>query len=70
LFETTLADMERVLGADHLDALTTRNDLAKAYEAAGRDPEAIPLLETNLASMERVLRADRFDTLGSPDDRM
>jgi hypothetical protein len=31
----TLADAERVLGADHPDTLTSRNNLAGAYESAG-----------------------------------
>jgi hypothetical protein len=31
-----LADRERVLGADHPDTVTTRNNLAHAYEDADR----------------------------------
>jgi hypothetical protein len=31
----TLADRERVLGADHPDTLTSRNDLAAAKRAPG-----------------------------------
>jgi Tetratricopeptide repeat len=39
LYEQTLADQLRVLGADHPDTLTSRDNLAAAYEAAGRgDP--------------------------------
>ena len=37
--------MERPLGLDHLDTLTTRNNLAVAYRDAGRAAEAIPLVE-------------------------
>ena len=41
LLEQTLADRERVLGADHPDTLRTRNNLATAYRDAGRAAEAI-----------------------------
>ena len=61
----TLADAERVLGADHPDTLTSRNNLAAAYQAGGRLEEAIPLYERTLADAERVLRADHPDTLTS-----
>jgi len=43
LHEQTLADYERVLGADHPDTLKTRNNLANAYEVAGRTAEAITI---------------------------
>jgi hypothetical protein len=43
LHEQTLADRERILGPDHPDALTSRNNLAETYGAAGRAAEAIPL---------------------------
>jgi Tetratricopeptide repeat len=36
LFERTLADCERILGKHHPDTLTSRNNLAGAYEAAKR----------------------------------
>jgi tetratricopeptide (TPR) repeat protein len=61
----TLADCERVLGADHWDTLSSRNNLARAYQSAGRLREAIPLYERTLADAERVLGADRPDTLSS-----
>ena len=35
LYEQTLADRERVLGPEHPDTLTTRNNLAYAYQSAG-----------------------------------
>ena len=56
---------ERVLGADHPDTLTARNNLADAYVSAGRLDEAIPLFERTLADHERVLGADHPDTLTS-----
>ncbi|HTP16652.1 MAG TPA: tetratricopeptide repeat protein [Streptosporangiaceae bacterium] len=34
LYEHTLADRERVLGSDHPQTLTSRNNLAYAYKAA------------------------------------
>ena len=50
-----VADSERVLGETHPDTLTSRNNLAAAYRAAGRLDEAIPLYERTLADRERVL---------------
>ena len=61
----TLADAERVLGADHPDTLSSRNNLAGAYQEAGRVEEAIPLYERTLADAERVLGADHPQTLTS-----
>jgi len=63
--EQLLADQERVLGADHPDTLTSRNNLANAYHDAGRAAEAITLHEQTLAARERILRADHPDTLQS-----
>ena len=62
LFKRTLADCERVLGADHPNTLRSRNNLAMCYRAAGRTAEAIPMLERTLADCERVLGADHPDT--------
>ncbi len=39
-FERTLADYEHVLGETHHTTLTTRNNLALAYQDAGRLAEA------------------------------
>jgi hypothetical protein len=47
-----------VLRAGHPDTLTSRNNLAMSYRAAGRTAEAIPLLEQTLADCERMLGAD------------
>ena len=57
---------ERIRGPDHPDTLTSRNNLAYAYQAAGRLDEAIALYEQTLADYERVLGADHPDTLSSP----
>ena len=61
--EPLVADIERVLGADHPFTLATRNNLAVVYQAAGRTAEAIILHEQNLAARERVLGADHPDSL-------
>lgn len=65
---TVLADCERVLGPDHPDTLTTRSDLAAAYQSAGRQCEAIRLYERNVADFERVLGPDHPSTLISRSD--
>jgi hypothetical protein len=52
--EPLIADCERGRGADHPDTLQSRNNLATAYQEAGRTAEAIPLLEQTLADYERV----------------
>ncbi|MDR0848899.1 MAG: tetratricopeptide repeat protein, partial [Propionibacteriaceae bacterium] len=57
-----LADMERVLGSDHPSTLASRNNLAGAYESAGRLGEAISLFEAALVDRERVLGSDHPDT--------
>ena len=58
LYEQVLADSIRVLGEDHPDTLTSRNNLACAYESAGRLTEAIGQFERLLAYCLRVLDTD------------
>ncbi len=60
-----VADRERVLGETHPDTLTSRNNLAAAYQDAGRLAEAIPLYERTLADRERVQGETHPDTLTS-----
>jgi len=55
----------RLLGADHPDTLTIRNNLAAAYYAAGRLNDAIPLFEETLTTQEELLGPDHPDTLRS-----
>ena len=55
----------RLLGANHPDTLSSRNNLALAYQAAGRLNDAIPLLEKTLTDRERLLGPDHPDTLTS-----
>jgi tetratricopeptide (TPR) repeat protein len=63
--ERLLAASERVLGPDHRDTLTSRNNLAVAYREAGRLDEAIRLHEQALAARERLLGPDHPETLTS-----
>ncbi len=55
--------MERLLGPDHPDTLTSRSILAVAYLEVGRLNEAIALHEQTLADVERLLGPDHPDTL-------
>jgi Tetratricopeptide repeat len=54
-----------VLGADRPDTLTSRYNLAYAYQSAGWPGKAIPLYERTLADSERVLGASHPQTLAS-----
>ncbi|WP_415640917.1 tetratricopeptide repeat protein, partial [Skermania piniformis] len=65
LGEVVLSDRVRVLGADHPSTLTSRHNLAGAYESAGRVGEAIDLFEVVLSDSVRVLGADHPSTLVS-----
>ena len=49
MYEQNLADRERVLGPDHPSTLTSRNNLAYAYQDVGRIDDAIALYEQNVA---------------------
>ncbi|THJ71594.1 tetratricopeptide repeat protein [Candidatus Frankia alpina] len=53
------------LGPDHPDTLTSRNNLALAYQLAGRLDQAISLHEQTLTDMLRILGPDHPDTLTS-----
>jgi tetratricopeptide (TPR) repeat protein len=63
--ERLVPDCERLLGPDHPDTLTSRNNLAAAYQAAGRTAEAIALYERTLDDCERLLGPDHPNTLTS-----
>ena len=65
LHQQVLADRERALGPDDPDTLAARNNLAVAYQTAGRIDEAIALHEQALADRERVLGPDHPATLNS-----
>ena len=55
--------IEDVLAPDHPDTLTTRNNLAFAYDSVGRFGEAIELFEQVLDEHKRLLGADHPYTL-------
>ncbi|MDX8037040.1 tetratricopeptide repeat protein [Lentzea sp. BCCO 10_0856] len=59
---------EDLLGADHPDTLSSRNNVAHAYELAGDLGRAISLYEATLADRERVLGLDHPATLVSRND--
>ena len=59
------AIVERVLGADHPETLSSRNNLAGAYRSAGRLGDATPRYEQNLRDTERVLGAEHPETFAS-----
>ena len=61
----TVDVLQELLGEDHPDALASRNNLAGAYESAGRLTEAIALYEQVLTDRTRVLGEDHPDTLAS-----
>ncbi|MBS6672379.1 MAG: tetratricopeptide repeat protein, partial [Actinomyces graevenitzii] len=63
--EQVLPDSIRVLGEDHPDTLAYRNNLAHAYESAGRLEEAITLYEQVLPDSIRVLGKNHPDTLAT-----
>jgi hypothetical protein len=63
--EQLVADLERALGPYHRDTLGSRNNLAAAYQAAGRFAEAIPLFQQTLAARARMLGPDHPETLTS-----
>ena len=68
LGEALTVDLERMLGPDHPDTLTSRDNLATAYQDASRITEAIPLFEQVLAAREQALGPDHPDTLTSRDN--
>ncbi|MEU5250816.1 FxSxx-COOH system tetratricopeptide repeat protein [Streptomyces longwoodensis] len=61
----TLAQYEQVLGDTHPNTLSSRHNLALAYESAGDLARAIPLLEATLAQSEQVLGYTHPNTLSS-----
>jgi serine/threonine protein kinase len=58
----TLSDHQ---GADHPDTLTSVNNLAGAYQAAGQFDKALPLYEEALRRRKAALGDDHADTLSS-----
>ena len=65
LLEQTLAEpRNESLGASHPDTQTSRRNLARAYQDAGRDAEAAPLLERDLGRRKRIPQSDPAATPG------
>jgi hypothetical protein len=63
--EPLVEDCVRALGPDDPSTMSSRNNLASAYQDAGRTGEAIALHEQTLAGRERVLGPDHPDTMTS-----
>ena len=55
----------RELGPDHVETLTSMNDLAVAYQATGRIADAIPLHKRAFAIFKAKLGRSHADTLGT-----
>src|SRR5436190_17731741 len=58
-----LVTSTRLLGNDHINAVTARDRLAAAYESAGRFGDAISVYSTALADRERNQGPEHPDTL-------
>ena len=63
LFEDLLTDQMRVLGANHVDTMTTRHDLAEAIAEGGRLVEARRRFEALLEDQTHILGNDHPDTM-------
>jgi serine/threonine protein kinase len=64
-FEKACRTREAALGPDHVDTLTSRFNLATAYQESGRTAEAIALHEATLRRRQGALGPDHPDTLRS-----
>ena len=64
-FHSWIPEWELLLGPDHPQTLTSRNNLAVAYETAGDLGRAIPLFAQTLTDRERILGPDHPQTLTS-----
>ena len=60
--EQLVADQRRVLGGDHRDTVTTRNNLANWLGEAGRVDDAIAAYKQLVADQRRVPGSDHRDT--------
>ncbi|HMW19253.1 MAG TPA: tetratricopeptide repeat protein, partial [Accumulibacter sp.] len=63
LFQALLPDQARVLGAEHPDVLTTRNNIAVWTGESGQPAAALALFQALLPDRERVLGAEHPDVL-------
>ena len=58
IYESVVADSERVLGPGDADTLTSRCNLAMAYHDSGRMADGVKMLRQALADCERYLGPD------------
>ena len=65
LHEETLALKRSKLGPDHPNTLSSMNNLAASYDAAGQTDRAMKLYEETLALQKAKLGPDHPDTLAS-----
>jgi len=63
LFQETLKLHKAKLGLDHLDTLTSMNNLAAAYHYAGKSDLALPLFEETLKLRKAKLGPEHPDTI-------
>jgi tetratricopeptide (TPR) repeat protein len=63
LYQRVLTGYEKVLGTEHLDTLTSVNDLALLYWAQGRYDEAESLYQRALTGYGKVLGTEHPKTL-------
>ena len=68
MYERNLEECIHILGPNHPDTLTSRNNLANAYQAAGRLDEAIPLYQQTLTGRSRTLGPHHPLTLTTQDN--
>jgi tetratricopeptide (TPR) repeat protein len=64
-WQAMVATSTRLLGAAHGNAVTARDRLAAAYEAAGLSGEAIAVFQAALADRERNLGPEHQDTIAA-----
>ena len=62
LLKQALTIRERILGVEHLDTATSRNNLGQIYRLLGEYRQAEPFLKRTLATREQVLGTEHPDT--------
>jgi tetratricopeptide (TPR) repeat protein len=65
IYEPLLTALERILRAEDPDTLSTRNNLAGAYQDTGRTQEAITIYEPLLAAVENTIGPQHPNTLST-----